>query len=215
MMKKSIALLALVMLAVPIAGAAQTREAAQGVVAAKRYAPVDRGQPVSVEIRSYQDLSDELVGAIQQTLRQRGFAVADESLLVLFIDTSATAGGEIRPAFRERELGIGAGERTRVEVEGEGRLPSGPRYDTRIEDQVNVPFDLGDRSSGGGLRYRVTATLSERGKTPLWTGSATAVVSGGDRRSVLAALGREITSSVGETVEARRIEIKEAGGIIR
>lgn len=215
MMNKSIAFLAVALLTAPMTGAAQTRETAEGVVAAKRYATVERGRPISVEIRSYQDLSEELVGAIQQTLRQQGFAVADDGPLVLFIDTSATAGGEIRPAFRARELGVTPGERTRVEVEGEGRLPSGPRYDTRIEDQVNVPFDLGARSSSGGLRYRVTATLSERGKTPLWTGSATAIVSGGDRRSVLAALGREITSSIGQTVEARRIEIKEAGGIIR
>ena len=206
----------LVSISVPLTGDAQTREPAQGIVAAKRYAAVNRTVPVSIEVRNFQDLNDELITAITGSLRQEGFTVSDDSALVLFIDTNATARGEIRPAFRAREVGVSPGERTRVEVEGEGNVPSGPRYDTRIEDQVKVPFDLEDRpASAGGLRYRVTATLSERGKTPLWTGSATAVISGGDRRSIFAALGREITSNIGQSVEPKRIEIREAGGIVR
>lgn len=168
--------------------AAQVQLPAQGVIAAKSYANVVSGSRISIEIRNFEDYSQALTGALGRALADRGFVVVDEGDLVLFVDTSTNFGTLAQPEPPP--------------VEG-SMLPDGA-----VERQVAVPLEREPVEVSQGVRYSMTATLAARGKPPAWVGNGSAVVSGGDRQSVFRTLGHAVVSTVGDSVQKKRVEIR-------
>ena len=164
-------------------GAAQEHVA---LVSSRSYTPIT-DKTFVVEAADTSELNERLATVISAELQKRGYTIADEAAVELAFDLQTLP---IVPRARS--------------VQGAGRNASNTDPDT-----VGVRINLNRPKTGklqGHNRYRLSIRMTN-GRTSIWSGSATAYVTGSDRFTVGSALTRVLIAALNSTVEAENRQI--------
>jgi len=147
---------------------------------ARAYGELPDESRITVEIPNDNDVNLWVRDNVVRGLQQRGYQIVDDASLVLKLDSQLRSDNE---------------DGSRFSLEGDRGIS---RENTLL---LGYSLPLGERKSQASQTHiSITASLGERGKAPIWQGSATAAASHHRALEVQPALVASLVDAIGKTV---------------